>query len=969
MKASRLHRKNAADSPEDSHLFLGIFSNLVLPPLIIFVLFLIIGFGFLIPLLEETFTRQKYDLCHRMVESITSSLQSRHQDYLDGREPLEEAQGRAMRRMRDLRFGEELKDYYWIIDGRGYLLMHPYRQDMENRDPATVHDPGGKLLQDLILRMREIVKNQKGGFLEYQWQWKDDPNRVEPKISYVEHFEPWDWIIGTGVYVEDVRAEVAKWRNILIGTGLFLAAVACGVAFFLSLRTLKLQRRETQALRKIQDSEKKLRGIFDTAPYGIALHSLETGQFLEANQAISALLETAPEALRGKTLPEAGTMISEEALQESLNKLRRGESIHNVSHVLSLPSGKERRVLCSLAPLKLEEEDLFIAIVVDVMEQHLLAKNNEELQEKIRSRSRDLQHLDEMLRKRQNLVEKIQHQMALLNKTFEYVSEGIYVSDADRQILMVNPAFTTITGYSLSDLERKGTTELRTDLNPPETYQEVDRKLQEEHCWEGELWGRRKEGEPYPLHLTLTGLTDREGKVTHYIGVVQDRSEIHQSRAELKHETLHDHLTRLPNKTLFLDRLTMACRHAEESSSHLAVLLLGLDRFSHINKSLGYAVGDELLLQAASRMEKVLPETVTLARFGGDEFVACIPFSKNIRQPLRLAEDLIQVLRLPFQLGEHEVRITASAGISIYPQDANLPENLLKNASLALGRAKLESRNWYQLFTEDMNEHMQIRHDVENELRKGISEQEFFLYYQPKIHAATGRVMGSEALMRWIRPGKGIISPVTFIPLAEEIGEIVSLGKMAITTACRQAQEWNTLGHHLQIAVNVSPQQFSDNAFCTSVLEAIEKAGVDPSTVELEITESAFMTNLSKAVRIMKDLQKEGIRFSLDDFGTGYSSLSYIHHLPLSGIKIDRSLTFDLHTNPDTRAIISTLVFMARELALELTVEGVETQEQLAFIQSLGNDLMVQGYLFSPPLPPEEFLRYLQKDDSEGTHV
>ena len=968
-KSREFHRKNAAPPSEDSHLFLRIFGNLVLPPLMIFLLFLVIGFGFLIPLLEETFTRQKYHLCRRMVESMVSSLHSRHQDYLEGRDTLENAQERAIHRMRDLRFGEELKDYYWIIDGRGYMLMHPYREDFENRDPATVHDPGGKLLQELTARMVAITKNQKGGFLEYQWQWKDDPDRVEPKISYVERFEPWDWVIGTGVYVEDIRGEVALWRNRLVGTGLLLTVIACGMAFFLSLRTLKLQKRELQALHQIEDSEKKFRGIFDTAPYGIALHSLETGQFLEANQAVGMLLEVPPETLRGKTLQEAGTMVEEETFQEFLTQLRLGNPVHNVSHAVSLPSGVERKVLYSLAPLSLEKENLFIAIILDVTEQHLLAKSNEELREKIQKRSRDLEHLDEVLRKHQDMVEKIQHQMALLDKTFEYISEGIYISDMDRRVLMVNPAFTTITGYTLPDLEREGTKTLRTELNPPESYQEVDDKLREEHYWEGELWGRRKDGEAYPLYLTLTGLTNREGKITHYIGVVQDRSEIHQSRAELEHETLHDHLTKLPNRTLFLDRLTMACKGAEESSSHLGVLLLGLDHFSHINKTLGYAVGDELLILATTRMSKVLPETATLARFGGDEFAICIPFSRHIRSCLHIVEDLIQTLRLPFQVKKHEVRITASGGISVYPQDGTTPEELLKNASLALGRAKQENRNWYQLFTEDMNEQMQIRHTVENELRKGISEQEFIMYYQPKIHAATKRVVGSEALMRWMRSGKGISSPSTFIPLAEEMGAIFSLGKIAINSACQQAREWQTRGYPLQVSVNVSPQQFSDSAFFASILEAIEKAQVDPTTVELEITESAFMTNLSKAVRIMKDLRKEGIRFSLDDFGTGYSSLSYIHHLPLSGIKIDRSLTFDLHTNADTRAIISTLVFMAGELGLELTVEGVETQEQLQFIQSLGKDLLIQGYLFSPPLPPEEFLRYLQKKSSEGPHV
>ncbi len=965
------HFKDSSPSPDtgigkNKRLFLHAFGTLALPSLVIFILFLVMGYGFLLPLLEETFTKQKYDLCRRMVESTISSLSSRHQDYLDGRDTLEAVQERAIRRIRDLRFGENLKDYYWIVDGRGHFIMHPYREDFENKDPSTVQGPGGELLAQLLNRMREVVKDKEGGFLRYQWQWMDNPGRVEPKISYVQRFEPWNWIIGTGVYVEDIRQELALWRNRFIAMGLVLTGVACGIAFFLSLRAVKLQKRELLALQKIQDSEKKLRAVFDTSPYGLSVHDLEArGAVTEANQAYCALFgKTLPEIL-GKNPLELGVEPSEDSLDSSLSQLARNIPISNVYETLRHVSGEERSVLYSVAPLELGNQKLAISVIVDITEQELLSRSNEKLQKEIQTRSRDLRHLDDMLRKRQSLVEKIQHQMEILEKTFKHVSEGIYITDRDRNFLLINPAFTAVTGYSLTDVAGKKATFLRPDdLNPPGFHQEMDKQLEQNDHWEGSAWGRRKDGTPYPLHLILTRLTDREGTVTHYIGVFQDRSELHQSQAALVHETLHDNLTKLPNKVLFLDRLTMACKQAEESRSRLAVLLLGLDRFSNINKSLGYSVGDEVLVQAASRMSDILPEAGTLARFGGDEFVAFIPFTRNPRQALRFTEELIESIRRPFLLKEHEVRITVSAGISIYPQDAPTPEELLKNASLALGRAKQESRNWYQLFTEDLNEHMQIRHDVENELRKGISEQEFFMYYQPKIHATTKRIVGAEALMRWIRPGKGIISPVTFIPLAEEIGEIVSLGKVAISTACRQTREWNTQGHQLQIAVNVSPQQFSDNAFFSSVMEAIEKAQMDPAMVELEITESAFMTNLSRAVRIMKDLQKEGIRFSLDDFGTGYSSLSYIHHLPLSGIKVDRSLTFDLHTNADTRAVISTLAFMARELGLELTVEGVETQEQFEFIQTLGKDLLVQGYFFSPPLLQEEFLRYLLKNQT-----
>jgi polar amino acid transport system substrate-binding protein len=391
-------------------------------------------------------------------------------------------------------------------------------------------------------------------------------------------------------------------------------------------------------------------------------------------------------------------------------------------------------------------------------------------------------------------------------------------------------------------------------------------------------------------------------------------------------------------------------------------MLIGLDRFDTINRSLGYTVGDHILREAAQRFKKALPEEGNLARFEGDAFVFFLSFERDLQEPLNVAEGMIRAVRKPFIWGNEEIHITASGGISIYPQDAATPEELLKNVSLALGRAKEENRDWFQLYTPDMDREMQARYALENELRQGVITNQFLMYYQPKLKAVSGEVCGMEALMRWIRPGKGIIPPDIFISLAEEMGEIDSLGEMALLTSSEQLQRWNReLNTKLSLAVNVSSKQFNQEDFSVSILRSVEEAGVDPTLLELEITESVFMNDLQRAKAVMETLNREGIRFSLDDFGTGYSSLSYIQHLPLWGIKIDRSLTADVHYNPSTQAVMSTLAFMAQELNLELTVEGVETEEQLQFIRSLGKEILVQGYLFAPPLPPEEFLRYLRK--------
>ncbi len=783
-------------------------------------------------------------------------------------------------------------------------------------------------------------------------------------ISYLQDLQRENEVVKENLIASFRHQTGEIQKNIIRNNVVVALAIALGASLGLLFLALELQRRSHQAQKQIQESEEKFRRIFNTAPYGMGLCSLENGAILEGNPALEKIFGHSLRDMGGETLLHLGIIPEDEDFECSLNLLRCQQPLSNVPQAILHASGEARQVLYSLVSLQ-AEKNLGLLIVADMTEHHHLSQSNKTLMKEIENHTRSLRRLDDMLKKRQIMMEKIQSQLHLLNKSFEHIGEGIFMADQDQRILTTNPAFTTVTGYSFKEVEGETLEFFSNSLQPREIYETMYRQLKKRHFWEGELWQLRKEGDIYPLLLTITALTDQQGTILHYIGVLQDRSEIHQSRVELEYETLHDNLTKLPNRRLFLDRLAVACKQAEEQRSHIAVMLIGLDRFDTINRSLGYAVGDDLLRETARRFEKILPEEGHLARFGGDAFVFLLPFGRDLRDPLAIAERMIRAVREPFVWESEEIHVTASGGISVYPQDASTPEELLKNASLALGRAKEENRDWFQLYTLDMNEEMQARYALENELRRGIQEKEFIMYYQPKLTATPGTICGMEALMRWIRPGKGIIPPDIFIPLAEEMGEIVRLGELALVTASEQIKQWNrNLGKRFPMAVNVSSRQFNDEDFSSSILRSIEKAGIDPVLLELEITESVFMNDLQRAKTIMEDLNKEGIRFSLDDFGTGYSSLSYIQHLPLGGIKVDRSLTADVHYNPSTQAVMSTLAFMARELGVELTIEGVETEEQLQFIQSLGKDLMVQGYLFSPPLPPEEFFRYLQKHSS-----
>jgi diguanylate cyclase (GGDEF)-like protein len=401
----------------------------------------------------------------------------------------------------------------------------------------------------------------------------------------------------------------------------------------------------------------------------------------------------------------------------------------------------------------------------------------------------------------------------------------------------------------------------------------------------------------------------------------------------------------------------------------LAVVHLGLDRFGTVNKTLGFPTGDALLREVGERLQEAATSKAEVARFGGDEFVVLLSGVEDLGQSVGTVERMLDALRRPFFLGTEVVQVSASAGMALYPRDGETPEMLLQNAALAMERAKREGGNTYRLFTELLDKQEQRRLRLEAQLRRAVATGEFVLHYQPKVTADRGVPVGVEALLRWRDEEGRIVSPTEFIPLAEEIGEIGRLGAFALKTACRTALEWQRSGHDLVMAVNISPKQFAGDDLVDLVLDTLSRTGLDPTRLELEITESAFLENPTATVRAMEHLASRGVRFSLDDFGTGYSSLSYIRFLPLAGIKIDRTFMTDL-AGERTRAIVSTMIHLARELRLELTMEGVETAKQLSLLRHFGSDFFVQGYLFSRPLPEADALAWIRtaapKPDEES---
>ncbi len=428
---------------------------------------------------------------------------------------------------------------------------------------------------------------------------------------------------------------------------------------------------------------------------------------------------------------------------------------------------------------------------------------------------------------------------------------------------------------------------------------------------------------------------------------------------EMEHLAYHDALTGLPNRPLFMDRLILALAQATRSNQKLAVFFLDLDRFKDINDSLGHSTGDSLLKAVAERIRRCIREGDTVARFGGDEFTLLIPRVDHVEDAAKIAQKILETLKIPFSIFDHELFVTTSIGISMYPTDGGDPETLLRNADSAMYRAKDQGRDNYQLYAPAMNARALERLALENMLRKALSHRELVLYYQPVADMRTKSIVGVEALIRWQHPERGLVSPAHFISIAETSGLIIPIGDWVLRTACRQTKLWQKrIDHELTVAVNLSARQFQQPNLTEEIAEVLEETGLDPGCLELEITESSAMQNAENTIYTLRELKALGVRIAMDDFGTGYSSLSYLKRFPIDILKLDQSFVREITTDASDAAIATAVIAMAHSLNLKVIGEGVETEEQFAFLQRQKCDY-IQGYLFSPPQSAETLEAYL----------
>ncbi len=545
-------------------------------------------------------------------------------------------------------------------------------------------------------------------------------------------------------------------------------------------------------------------------------------------------------------------------------------------------------------------------------------------------------------------------QLSLAAKVYEQSGEAIMITDAQCRIVMVNQAFTAISGYSETEALGQNPHMLSSGRHAPSFYAAMWAAITTEGRWQGEVWNRSKDGSLYLEMLSIIRVLDARGEVSHYIGISSDITQHKAAQAHIQRLAHYDPLTGLPNRVLLGDRIGHEISAAQRNRTQLAIMFVDLDHFKNVNDTLGHRVGDELLVTVAARLKAVVREVDTVARQGGDEFILVLPDTDS-GGAAHVAEKLLENIAQPCQIEGFELSVTLSIGIALYPADGEDYEMLSKCADAAMYRAKHDGRNAYRFFTADMQASSARSLQMESTLRRALERNQLQLHYQPQISLQDGRLIGVEALLRWQHPELGLVAPAEFIPIAEDSGQILPIGEWALRSAARQMKDWMEAGLvPVTMAVNLSAVQFRHPHLPERVAQILDEVNLPPQFLELELTESVAMDDALAAIAVMDKLHACGIRMSIDDFGTGFSSLSYLKRFKVHRLKIDQSFVRNIGEDPEDRAIVSAIISLAGSLGLLTIAEGVETEGQLAFLREQGCN-EVQGYYFSKPLTAEQF--------------
>jgi diguanylate cyclase (GGDEF)-like protein/PAS domain S-box-containing protein len=675
-------------------------------------------------------------------------------------------------------------------------------------------------------------------------------------------------------------------------------------------------------IEELTHNEQKFKELFVNAPF--AYQSLDTqGNILEVNKKWTQLTGYTREEVLGKFI---GDFLAEESLKDlspAFSNFIQNGYVHNQPFVLVRKNNKNIHVEVNGS---ITYSDANVPLHTHCI----------------------LFDMDEKQAIKQERLE--------IESVFENTHEGIMVTDKHQKITRINRAFTKLTGYTQEDVIGKTPSFLKSGQHKEDFYATLWQKIEADGYWHGEIWNRKKNGELYPELLSINEVKNIHEDVVNYVGVFSDITQQKLSEQEFEHLAHHDALTQLPNRLLLLSSLEGSIKEYKRNHSISALLLLDLDRFKNVNDSYGHMIGDELLQKIANRLSARLRDVDLISRLGGDEFAILLPNIQKVEDAGKIASEIISLLTEPWTLGENiQLQIGVSIGISIINAEIKSSQDMLQYADVALYQAKNKGGNNFVYYANEMTIQAREKLELESALRLALANNELEIFLQPQIHIQTKRLIGAEALIRWIDPKKGIIYPDSFIPVAEESGLIKPIGSFVLQEACRLLSAWQTQGlKPIAISINVSALQLKSNDFVNEVKNAILHFNINPKYLELELTESAIMTNIDEALAILHALRSLGVKLVIDDFGTGYSSFSYLKKFPLDTLKVDKSFIDDVPFDKDDTAITQAIVEMGHILNFQIVAEGVETQEQLEFLKTIKCDIS-QGYLESKPISVSEF--------------
>jgi diguanylate cyclase (GGDEF)-like protein/PAS domain S-box-containing protein len=786
-----------------------------------------------------------------------------------------------------------------------------------------------QLLSDKLV-LEKLRTEQAAYFDELvsgQYDWNYACKRLWLGVVHQKKGVNEKWFLGAyASYLSGMLEKLGAQSNISSEDQFAMAAALIrAVLFDVSLALESYFYADAESLKKLKQFSEH---VIDVMPIGIAI--VNSNKVIEkANNAICDMFGV-DEIKRG-VFGINELMLDCVTEREIDLALSMGEYKQSICKHIDI-NEKRRRLKISLSPTRINNENMVLVMIEDVTQQ-----------------------------------EELTEQLKELSRVVEQTADAVTVTDASGVITYVNPAFEKTTGYQFSEVIGKKPGILRSGKHDQDFYINLWNTLKRGEVFGDIFINRRKDGSLYYEEKTITPMVDESGKIVHFVSTGKDVSDRIQTQERFYYLANHDALTDLPNRMLLMERAKQAISRSRWDDRLVVLFFIDVDRFKNVNDTLGHDVGDYLLKEISVRLIGCVREGDTVARLGGDEFAILLRDVAVLEDVIPVASEILQTITRPIHIAGREIIVSASIGISCCPLNGNDPKELLRNADIAMYRAKETGKNRFQFYSNDMTTKVSRRLNMETSLRRALEKNEFRLVYQPQINIGKKYVVGAEALLRWDNGENGLVSPADFVPILEDTGLINQVGRWVIAEACDELKRIRKNGARLDsISVNLSARQIVETGLVSFIEYCLGQSGMSPDSLIIEITESLLMENHQQSVGFLRDLRNLGVRIALDDFGTGYSSLSYLTRFPINSVKIDRSFISDLHTNKQSLSITSAIISMAHDLDISVIAEGVETREQLEVLREKGCD-EYQGYYFSRPIQPEEFHEKIKRYASEGS--